>query len=271
MVRGLAIALVSLGCSAAPLADWTWEVEELYAEAVGETYTITVLLPPTYDETREYALALGLDDGAPSLAIGLGELERKTGFDPQTIAVSPMSEGGYSMRSRDYYPPRLDGSAPRCLDEKPCGEADRFFAFVVDELVPWLEDRYPLRRDPTARLIHGHSGGGTGAMYALLAHDDTFGRILAGSPWLRHDNLLLYDYEHAAWASGEPLTGRVYLGIGGDEVHYRVEVGPFVKALRGRDYADLALRYDIHPGLDHTAAYTPAIDAGLRFLYGVPE
>jgi enterochelin esterase family protein len=54
-------------------------------------------------------------------------------------------------------------------------------AWVGGELLPWLEERLPLRGRPADRCLMGASLGAVAALYAAAAHPTLFGRLLLQS------------------------------------------------------------------------------------------
>jgi hypothetical protein len=53
---------------------------------------------------------------------------------------------------------------------------------LVTELIPYLEQRYPLVAAPEARLLSGHSSGGWSALWLQLRWPDVFGGCWASAP-----------------------------------------------------------------------------------------
>jgi len=56
-----------------------------------------------------------------------------------------------------------------------------FNAFLVEELVPWVRERYSVTRDPSRVVVGGASAGGLAAAYAAFEHPDVFGNVLSQS------------------------------------------------------------------------------------------
>jgi len=54
-----------------------------------------------------------------------------------------------------------------------------FNAFLVNELMPWAHERYPLTDDPLRVVVSGASAGGLGAAYAAFEHPELFGNVLS--------------------------------------------------------------------------------------------
>lgn len=58
----------------------------------------------------------------------------------------------------------------------PRGEA------LVSELIPYLEGRFRLLKDPETRVVTGHSSGGWAAIWLLLTHPDAFSAAFSSAP-----------------------------------------------------------------------------------------
>lgn len=58
----------------------------------------------------------------------------------------------------------------------PCGRA------LVSELIPALEEKFPIDARPGARVITGHSSGGWASIWLAITYPETFGHCFAGSP-----------------------------------------------------------------------------------------
>ena len=91
------------------------------------------------------------------------------------------------------------------------GGGAAFFAFLTDELRPFVEARFQI--DPGQRVLAGQSLGGVFTTNVLVRHPDSFAGYLIGSPSLWADETVL------AAARGFTAGGgrRVFIGVGGGE------------------------------------------------------
>ncbi len=64
------------------------------------------------------------------------------------------------------------------------GEAESFSNFIEKELIPYIENKYPVTN---FRTLIGHSYGGLFAIYTLLKHSQLFANYLAIDPSLDWD------------------------------------------------------------------------------------
>lgn len=63
--------------------------------------------------------------------------------------------------------------------ELPCNPA--FSDFLVQELMPWVHQRFHVTAQPSRTVLGGASYGGLAAAYAAFRHPDVFGKILSQS------------------------------------------------------------------------------------------
>ena len=93
------------------------------------------------------------------------------------------------------------------------GGAERHLTFVVDEVRPFVERTYRVRRDASATAIGGSSLGALFSLFAGLRHPQLFGSVMAMSPsvFWGDDDMLGFVEEHAA-----PAT-RIWLDVGARE------------------------------------------------------
>ncbi len=134
----------------------------LSSEAFGEERHVQVYLPPRMRPTRRYPL-LVVHDGEDyrrysALQTVLDNLIYRLEIAPLVVAVT---------------------QTPRRLVEYAADP--RHARFLVEELVPRLEERYPLDRRAEARGLMGASFGAVASLAAAWSHPGFFGRLLLQS------------------------------------------------------------------------------------------
>jgi predicted alpha/beta superfamily hydrolase len=188
-------------------------------------------------------------------------------------------------RTRDLTPTsdpvREAGSSEMVGVDVRGGHADRFLAFLTDELRPWVEARFGVSDDST---YVGASDAGLFGVYALLHQPSAFRRYVICSPSLSWDRSVSTGYEAAYAAGHHDLDATVFLCAGADE-----EVLPpampdvvagqlrgtdtaaltqeFGDALAGRGYPSLSLTTRIFPEQTHFTMPPIAIAHGLRSVF----
>ena len=95
------------------------------------------------------------------------------------------------------------------------GGADRFLAFLRDELKPWVGERYDA--DPDDSMLFGDSLGGLFAMHVLLSEPTAFRRYGIGSPSLWWDDWLLLRRAADYAKAHHDLPAKVFVSVGAFE------------------------------------------------------
>ena len=155
------------------------------------------------------------------------------------------------------------------------GGAPKFLAFIRDELMPFIDARYPT--NPRDRVYWGDSLGGLFGCYVLFTRPDTFNRYIIGSPsiwWADEDVLKLAE---GYTRSHTDLAANVFIGIGGLE-----ETGPIASfrmvtnvfrletMLRAKKYPGLQLSTRVFPDESHTTVPGMSLVRGLVSVFGPP-
>ncbi len=188
------------------------------------------------------------------------------------------------LRTRDFTPSdepsfarmasAMPGVEPVLPEGERMGGADRFLAFVRQQLQPFVAAHYDVQH--TGSAVFGSSLGGLFAAYTLLQAPDTFDRYLIASPglwWNGGEVMKLID------TMAPPKRDlQVYLAAGSREedpaipmlASYRlvsntVELG---RRLKSRSLSQLAVSTDILDGETHTSTVPVSMARGLRTLFG---
>ncbi len=143
-----------------------------------EAVKVSVLYPRDYDPEREYATVYVIPGFAITREFGGDEREaylfgaermRKPDQhdsiwdDAFLVTVSPLGAWGHSLFS--------DSPA-----NGPIGTA------LVNDVIPALEERFPISNDPATRLLMGHGSGGWAAIWLQMNYPEVFGGAWASSP-----------------------------------------------------------------------------------------
>lgn len=138
------------------------EEHTLPATAFGDERRLTVYLPARFRPQRRYPLLVVHDGGDylryAALKIALDNLIHRLEVAPLIVALTHPVH-----RTAEY------------------AGTPTHAAFVVDDVLPFLEARYPLRTDPASRGLMGASFGGVASLYVAWRHPGVFGRLLLQS------------------------------------------------------------------------------------------
>jgi enterochelin esterase-like enzyme len=125
------------------------------------------------------------------------------------LIVVGIDNAGRRGRFKEYFP-----YFDKYLDPpEPDPRGTRYPAFLVDEVVPFIEARYRISQDVKERGVGGSSAGALAAIYAVISRPGAFGRLLVESP-------SIYVDDYHVLKDGSSLgrwPERIYLGVGTNE------------------------------------------------------
>jgi predicted alpha/beta superfamily hydrolase len=232
---------------------------------------LAVYLPPGYHDERDRRFpVLYMHDGQnlfdPDTAFVRGQHWRLGEMADMLIAegrVEPLIIVGiyHTGHSRIHeYTPTKDARIGG-------GQARLYGRLLVDELKPFIDQRY--RTDPARERtgLGGSSLGGLVSMYLGLRHADVFGRLAVISPsvWWGKRAILRY----VAKAVPKPAT-RIWLDMGTSESRNGIADARRLRAalVKAGWREDVDLAYSEVPDGTHTeAAWAHRVGDVLQFLY----
>jgi predicted alpha/beta superfamily hydrolase len=261
------------------------EKRKLHSKIVKQNFEIYISLPYTYYTSDiVYPVLFSLDANVKfgmmsNVVNNLGLLTREI---PEIIVVGiayPIKDiaDWAALRKRDTTPTRnptydkdwasyLNNATGRDDIVVQSGGADKFLAFIRDELIPFIETNY--RVSSTDRALQGTSSGGLFTLYALFHHPEIFQRYFAGSPSINWNEAYMYNLENDFAASHKDLPVRLFMCVGSLETDsYLNNFKKMGQVLHSRNYPNLELNTHIFEGETHGTAGPASICRGLRFLY----
>jgi len=167
------------------------KLTDIHSKLLGRDTMVEILLPPQYAQTNGPYPLLILNDGQDAEAIGLKKtveylVHREEISEVIVVAVHA------GDRIQEY------GVAAQSDFKKRGSKAKAYTRFMMTELIPYLEYRYPVSKTPTQRAIGGFSLGGLSAL-DIAWHSDYFGKVgaFSGSFWWRkRDSASRFYSEH---------------------------------------------------------------------------
>ncbi len=259
-------------------------ITRFYSTAVGDSFTLSISLPPGYDTqpAKRYPVVYVLDANlyfdvmAPVLNKYCG-----VGLAPEVIVVGI----GYkdfatmdSLRNRDYtYPTAIPE-----YEMAVSGGADKFLSFVTKELLPNTDKAY--RTDTANRILAGHSLGGYFTLYALQQQlegkHNGFSSYISASPSLHYNNYYLLNQLKATPATKNNRIIKVYITYGGLEESSEEEPGAKTLAetaalltqyLSGKKNNGINCKVNIFSNFHHMDTPIPSFLKGLQWMEGEDE
>jgi enterochelin esterase-like enzyme len=199
--------------SACPSASGSVVTETVPSKVLGIALPVHVYLPPCYDpEHSEYPslyLMRGTDGYGNWVKMGLpevAEVQIGVGMLPPFIAVMPATDEW-----------TRNGGKFRFSD----GGRNSWEAFMVDELMPFIDARYSTWRSRDGRAIGGISRGAYWSIEIAFKHPDLFGAVGGHSPSITPDMLIGVPYNFSmvslAATPEDVQSLRIALDAGGND------------------------------------------------------
>ena len=158
-------------------------LDSLYSQNLKEYRKIYVQLPADYDGNgnNKYPVVFILDGEVLLPTVTNVHGFYSGGFMPEMVLVGVSNANN---RTRDLTTSKMEEKYGMPFQEES-GGADNFSMFFETELIPFIENKYPVSN---FRTLIGHSYGGLFVIYTLINHPQLFSNYLAIDPSLDWDN-----------------------------------------------------------------------------------
>jgi enterochelin esterase-like enzyme len=229
--------------------------EELPSSVLGATRSLRIYLPPGYNDLLSYPVIYCQD----------GEQFFNFGRIATTLTRSILDEG--------MEPVIVVGidviTAARTSEYAP--EGSRFTAycqFFAQELIPYIESRYPVRTDRSERILAGDSLGGTVSLHLALDYPSLFCRVISLSG-------AFFEITRERLANEADLSWlELYMLVGTNETEVKTERGTFDFVVENRqthtilEQKKTALLYIEKPGKHLWGFWQLELPAALHYFLG---
>lgn len=240
------------------------ELRRIASTIVGQEYDLHIHLPRDYaNADRAYPVLYLLDAqwDFPLVTAIYGQ-QFYDGFVPGLVIVG-ITWGGKnpnhdSLRARDLTPTHV-ASLPQS------GGAPKFFAFIKDELVPFIASKYRITDD---RTLMGSSFGGLFTLYALFNETELFQRYVLTSPALGWDNEVVYTYAKNFVKRKSQALSRVFMAVGDCEDVTGFQ--KFSEHLKSREFEGLTLQAKVLESTGHSGSKAEGFTRGLQAVFARP-
>jgi predicted alpha/beta superfamily hydrolase len=210
----------------------------------------------------------------PLLVVGIGYETESPVVQAELRArdFTPTADSGFEEMARS-----MPGAPEPTLPEgRRLGRAPEFLDFLLEEAIPFVEERYAVAEDRS--ILFGSSLGGLFVLHAMLERPEAFDAYVAVSPAIWWDNAYLMRREEALASSREDLEAHLFLAVGGEEERADIpSLAPFrmvsnvetlATRLRERSYPSLELSTFIADGESHTSVVPVGLTRALRHVLG---
>ena len=210
----------------------------LHSDRIGRDFKVTVYTPPTalLVPGQKLPVIYALDGGY-GLAGPQGLLlSNAWAIEPAIIVSVGYLPGESQLRTTDLLHDKLTEDDNRTVG----GGGAAFEAFLLEDLRPFIQARYPA--DGSRSVLFGHSYGGLFTANVFANNPSSFYGYIIGSPWVFENPGLM---ARVAVAAGRARGQRVYLAVGDREYAWRPNGGS--RLING--YTDLLSALKGHPGI----------------------
>lgn len=244
----------------------------LYSSVLDENRKLFVRLPQHYDKAKSYPLIIKTDGNfnLKRWDESLSQLSKNEVIEDSIIVAIP-NLFWFDTRNRDLVPPfarkdvQIGARAPSENEPNVFGKADLFLAFIEDEVIPFIEERYSVNDN---RVLSGFSAGGSFVLYTIITKPKLFTGYFAFSPAAWYDeSVVVSEFKTGLQRiSGRPLF--LYLSIGTAEND--IITGSFKQLLSGIEQnapSNLYSDYSYSEGAGHSENPYISVPKALKAYY----
>lgn len=241
------------------------QLQHLHSVITGRDYDLQINLPRFYSDTSRTFPVLFLLDSQWDFPLvqGIYGEQYYDGFLPEMLIVG-ITWGGNnpnydSLRAADFVP----YNNPEILQS---GNAPNFLKFIKEELIPFVEKNYRVKKDD--RALMGSSFGGLFTLYTMFTEADLFDKYIMTSPAIGWDESHIYKTEKEFSQNNKSLPAKVYMTIGDYEDFNGLQ--NFIDSIKSRNYNGLQLETSILKNMGHSGTKSVGYTRGLQFAYKRP-
>lgn len=190
--------------------------ETIWSKNLQEDRKLRIYLPPGFNEVLSYPVVY-CQDGEEFFNFGriatlAGRLIIEEDVEPFIIVGV---EVDVSVRTQEYAP---FGS-----------RFQQYLSCFAEEIIPFIENNYPVRRTPDERILAGDSLGGSVSLHLALAYPSIFTRIisLSGAFYPESQELIAQEAD-LSWLN-------INMVVGLQEIDYQTDTGIYNFVQMNRD------------------------------------
>ena len=259
IIYGLLLLMLGSNCSSWAAVDLpTLQEAAIDSAVLGEKRDLVVYLPAGYQNSQDRYPVLYLTDGDIQGPHTAGTIDYLAKFEqmPPMIVVGMVNPP--ETRTRDLTVTPSDKQNPNQLEN-----ADRFLAFVENEVIPFVKQQY---RTLDYQVLSGTSHGGQFAINALVKRPGLFHGIIAISPSLYWYNQQLLGLAEQGLKSHR-LQGHLFVSIANEESTMTEPYQRFVELLARYPSDRLVVASQTFSNETHNTTVLQGQYAGLKHLF----
>lgn len=184
--------------------------DSLYSETLKEHRAVYIQLPNNYNPESNYKYPVVFIIDGDVLLPTVSDVHDyySGGFMPEMVLVGISNANN---RTRDLTTSKITEKFGMPFNVEN-GAADNFSKFVESELIPFIENKYPVT---SFRTLIGHSYGGLFTINMLINHTHVFNNYLAIDPSMDWDNQKLLKEAQGLLATQTYANKSFFMSLGG--------------------------------------------------------
>uniref|UniRef100_UPI004049AC46 alpha/beta hydrolase-fold protein n=1 Tax=Flavobacterium sp. TaxID=239 RepID=UPI004049AC46 len=185
-------------------------LDSLYSQTLNEFRTVYVQLPQSYnpESDNKYPVVYILDGEVFLPTVSNVQDYYSGGFTPEMVLIGISN---HKNRMRDLTTSKVTEMYGMPFKDEN-GQAANFIKFIESELIPFIENKYPVTN---FRTLIGHSYGGLFTIYALIHNQELFSNYLAIDPSLDWDNQRLMNQSRDILANQKFKGKSLFMSLSG--------------------------------------------------------
>jgi uncharacterized protein len=263
LLVGFAFSILTIAAAAQDIAPPIPQKLVVHSNILNEDRVIWVRMPHGYESGKGPLPVLYLTDGDDHI----NEIGSTIDFLVHNGRMSPLIVVGIANtdRTRDLTPTHSGDKDDSGKEAFPTsGGGDRFFDFILTELMPEIEKRY---RTASYKVFAGHSFGGLMAIHILTSRPDMFQAYLAVSPSLWWDKEHTLHQAQDFFAAHDELSKTLFFTLGGEGTGMQEGFDQLKKSLTAKAPKDFRWDTALFPDETHGSTVLRAHYAGLRYIF----
>lgn len=262
-MKKLFLILLSI-CSWATTHAQTIHHDTIYSKILQEKRSIQIHFPKNYQpgSANKFDAVYVLDgEWNTSLTSTVYNFLAYAKFVPQDIiiiGINNPSQGDINLRDRDFTPTHTDYGPVS-------GGAEKFLAFIKDELMPYIQKTYPAKKEGST--LYGTSLGGLFTLYAFLMEPHLFKSYLTVEPSLWWDNYYLTGFAAKKLGELNNLNNTFWIASRDGKDFQQMGVKGMDSVFRKSAPSGLVWKAVGYPDETHFSTIWKGIYDGLKFSY----
>ncbi|WGF91690.1 alpha/beta hydrolase-fold protein [Aequorivita marisscotiae] len=185
-------------------------LDSIYSESLKEYRKIYVQLPANFNarEKEKYPVVYILDGEVLLPTVNNVQEFYSGGFTPDMVLIGISND---KNRMRDLTTSKVTEMYGMPFEQEN-GDAANFSNFLETELIPFVENKYPVTN---FRTLIGHSYGGLFTLFSLVHHPHLFSNYIAIDPSLDWDNQKLFTEAQSMLATKDYKGKSLFMSLNG--------------------------------------------------------